>query len=394
MAWGETIVEDRRKEFIDACLKGELSMAELCRLYEISRKNGYKWLNRYKNEGDHSLTDRSREPLNQALKTEPEIVRQVLEVRFRFRTWGPKKVLAWLKANHPDCSWPSTTTIGNLFDKNGLTVPRKYRRRVPGRTVPLSDCEQANDIWCADFKGWFLTGDGNKCEPFTLTDADSRFLLRCLNLNSNDTEHVWAVLDNAFREYGLPIFLRHDNGPPFASCGVGRLSALSIKLIKSGVTPEWIDPGKPQQNGRHERMHQTLKNETSKPPELTLEEQDMKFKEFIDYYNFIRPHEAIDQKTPGSMYTASKRKWNGVLKSPEYGSEYNVRKVRENGSIKLQGSEIFLGTALAGEPVGIVETGNSILKVYYGTIILGSIDQNKEFKTPQGHKRTKLCRES
>lgn len=388
MAWGVTKVEDRRKEFIDACLKGEQSMAELCRLYEISRKNGYKWINRFK-EGDHSLKDRGRAPLKQALETDPEVVRKILEVKFQFNKWGPKKVLGYLKTIFPDVNWPSTTTIGNLFDKNGLVVPRKYRRRVPGKTVPLSHCKQSNDVWCADFKGWFLVGDGSKCEPFTLTDASSRYLLRCLTLNKNDTEHVWAVIDCAFREYGLPLFFRHDNGSPFATCGVGRMSALSIKLIKSGVTPEWIDPGKPQQNGRHERMHQTLKSEVANPPEQTLKKQERRLKEFRNCYNHVRPHEALNQKTPGSIYRPSERRWNGVLKSPEYSSDYIVRKARYCGSIKLHGDEIYLGAVLSREPIGLKEKEDGSFTVYYGPIILGEINHDNEFKMPQGNKRIK-----
>lgn len=394
MAWGETKVEDRRKEFVEACIQGDLAMAELCRLFEISRNNGYKWLDRYKNGGDEALKDRSRAPLKQALEVGPEIINEILDVRIRYRTWGPKKVLGWLKTNRPNQDWPSTTTIGNIFDRNGLTVPRKYRRRVPGKTSPLSHCQQSNDVWCTDFKGWFLTGDAKKCDPFTLTDGASRYLLRCCKLSSNNVNHVWGVLDSAFREYGLPSFMRHDNGPPFGSCGVARLTSLSVKLIKAGVTPEWIDPGKPEQNGRHERMHLTLKNETAAPPATTLELQEMKFAEFVNYFNFIRPHEAIEQKTPGSIYQVSSRKWNGVLKSPEYDSEYDVRKIRYCGSIKWHGDEIYIGSVLAGEPVGLKETEEGMLRVSYGPIILGIIDQNNEFRIPPGKKRNRGCSQS
>lgn len=389
MAWREINVEDQRKKFVSECLEGNFKMAELCRLYDISRPKGYKWLNRYKLGGWEALKDQSRAPLVQACKTDLELINEILGVRFRFPTWGPKKVLAWLENNRPEVEWPSTTTIGNIFDKNGLTVPRKFRRRVPGKTVPLSHCQQSNDVWCTDFKGWFLTGDGQKCEPFTLTDGATRFLIRCLKLHCNKTDNVWGALDSAFREFGLPLFLRSDNGPPFATCGIGRLSPLSINLIKAGVTPEWIDPGKPQQNGRHERMHQTLKKETASPPEHTLEIQDMKFKEFMNYYNFIRPHEAINQKTPGSIYIPSKRVWTGRFKSPEYPSNYIVRQVRINGDIKWKGELPFLGRVLYGEPVGLKEEENGTWKVFYGPIILGNIDNNKQFSTPEGAKRRK-----
>lgn len=389
MAWKEFKVEDQRLNFIEACIEGKLTMAELCRMYEISSKNGYKWLNRFKAEGVEGLKDRSRKPHTQALEIGQEITRDILAVRHCYSSWGPKKVLAYLQSKYPDILWPSTTTIGNVFKKNGLIVPRKFRRRVPARTEPLIHCQFSNDVWCGDFKGRFLTKDGNKCEPFTLTDGSSRFLIRCLRLNSNDVPHVWAVLETAFREYGLPLFFRSDNGPPFATCGAGRLSKLSINLIKVGVTPEWIDPGKPQQNGRHERMHLTLKLETATPPELTLEEQSMKFDEFINYYNNIRPHEAIDQKTPGSIYQPSSRIWNRKLQSPEYPKGMIIRKVRPAGQISLKpfASDLFIGSALVGEPVGLKEVGDSLYEVFYGPIMLGKIDKTKKLILPQGNKR-------
>lgn len=389
MAWRNIKVEDQRQDFIKACLDGKLTMAELCRIYDISRKNGYKWLNRYKAEGLIGLKDRSRAPYNQILKTNDEIIQEILKIRIKYPTWGPKKVLAYLKYNQPDTPWPSTTTIGNLFDRNGLTITRKLRKRVPARTSPLSHCQMPNDVWCADFKGWFLTGDGKKCEPFTLTDGASRFLIRCLKLDSNNVEHVWGVLDAAFREYGLPLYFRSDNGPPFATCGAGRFSKLSVNLIKAGVTPEWIDPGKPQQNGRHERMHQTLKYEAANPPELNLEEQAMKFKEFRHYYNHIRPHEAIDQKTPASMYQPSSRIWNGKFRSPDYSKEFIVRKVRPAGQISMKpyASEIYIGSALAGEYVGLKQIREQNYEVFYGSIILGRIDNTNKLILPCSTKR-------
>jgi putative transposase len=392
MAWGEIKVEDQRKKFVDACLADEDTMTEICRQYDISTRSGYKWLNRYKVEGIEGLKDRSRAPHNQALKTEEEIVEEILQVKFKYVRWGPKKILAYLKNLDPDTYWPSTTTIGNILSKKGLTVPRKLRKRVPGRENSLVECNHSNDLWCADFKGWFLTGDGNRCEPFTLTDGATRFLIRCVSLDLNNVDHVWAVLESAFREYGLPNYFRTDNGSPFATCGAGRLSKLSIKLIKAGVTPEWIDPGQPQQNGRHERMHRTLKYETACPPKFTIEEQMMRFKEFINYYNYIRPHEALNQKTPGSIYVPSTRVWKGKLHEPEYEKGFLVRKVRPAGQISLKpfASDIFIGTALVGEHVGLKRVDDDIYEVYYGSIRLGKIDKTRTLILPEGKKRRKI----
>jgi putative transposase len=389
MAWGEVRVEDERKSFIEACLRKTSSMAELCRQYAISRKNGYKWLNRYLEEGDKGLKDHSRAPLVQAGATEDELVQAILKTRLDWSDWGPKKIKADLEKRHPSISWPSTTTIGNLLTKHGLTVARKLRRRLAARTNPLAHCQQSNDVWCMDFKGWWMTKDDKKCEPFTLTDGASRFLLKCLRLDRNDTDHVWGVLDATFSEFGLPLFLRSDNGPPFATCGAGRLSGLSIKLIKAGVIPEWIDPGKPQQNGRHERMHQTLKQGIATADRSNLEEQEIQLIKFIEYFNFIRPHEALGQKTPGSVYRPSERSWNRRLRSPEYPKDFTIRKVRKGGQISWKNQNPFISHALTNEPVGLKEIENGCFEVYYGPIILGIIDNKLEFTVPKDQSRRK-----
>lgn len=391
MAWGEVKVEDRRKEFVHAYKESSLSFADLCRKFEISRKNGYKWVERFNQEGFEGLKNRSRAPINQNYTTHPTLVDQIIEVRLKYPTWGPKKVLAWLQINYPDISWPGTTTIGNIFDRNGLTIPRKYRRRVPPQTKPLSHCQQSNDVWCMDFKGYFLTHDGQKCDPITLSDAYSRYLIRCVKLDFNRTQNVWGVLDASFREYGLPLYLRSDNGPPFASCAPGRLSKLSINLIKAGITPEWIDPGKPQQNGRHERMHLTLKNETANPPAENLDLQQIRFKEFQEYYNFIRPHEALNQNSPGNVYVPSERKWDGHLRSPEYGDSIQKRKIMKCGCIGWKGENIFISEILYGEYVGIIEQEKSF-EVKYGPIILGHINHENNFRVPEGKKRRSRVR--
>lgn len=391
MAWKEIKVGMQRKYFIEAYLEDKFTMAELCRQFDISRPVGYKWVERYQNEGFEGLADRSRARVNQSEATVPALVREILEVKFQFPKWGPKKVRGYLVVNQPEILWPSTTTIGNIFDKNGLTIPRKYRKRFPAKTDPLSHANKSNEVWSVDFKGWWLTKDGHKCEPFTLTDNYSRFLLRCLKLNVNDGEHVWAIFDAAFREYGLPNFVRNDNGPPFATSGVGRLSALSVKLIKAGVIPEWIEPGNPQQNGRHERMHGTLQQE-GVFPELILEDQQKKLAIYQEYYNFERPHEALGQVTPGSVYRPFLRKWNGRLHSPEYPDDYKIGRIKSCGKMSWKGHEIYVGRVLAGELVGLKETEEGPLEMYFGPIILGTITNEYELNVPrrQGRVRRKI----
>jgi putative transposase len=383
MAWGVTKVEEKRKQFILECNQKLISISDLCHAYSISRATAYKWLERFRKEGEAGLCNRSRARKTQAHQTPKEIIDLILELKLKHSSWGAKKLKPTLETRYPDLDWPSLTTFNEILNKNGLVVPRKLRKRLPVRTTPLAHCIQPNDIWCADFKGWFLTANGEKCEPFTLTDGSTRFLLRCLQLHSNNAEHVWAVLEHAFREYGLPLYLRTDNGPPFATTGAGRLSKLSVKLIKAGVLPDWIAPGQPQQNGRHERMHGTLQSEAANPPQINLEKQKTKLEEFQTYYNFVRPHEALGQKTPGSVYCPSERKWRGKLVYPEYEAGTKVGWIRSCGKLSFCGEEIYIARTLAGEPVGLEETGDGLFEVYYGPILLGTIDQLKQFHIPR-----------
>jgi putative transposase len=228
-------------------------------------------------------------------------------------------------------------------------------------------------VWCIDFKGWFLTGDGTHCEPLTLSDAHSRYLLRCQAMARLDTDHVWPVLDAAFREFGLPRRLRSDNGSPFASRGAGGLSKLSVKVIKAGVVPERIAPGKPQQNGRLERLHLTLLQDTATPPARSLREQLERLGRFQRLYNEERPHQALDNDTPAEHYAVSPRRFDGVLRAPDYGPDHVVRQVRHNGEIRWQGDTIYISEALIGEPVGLIENEDGSWTASYGPIALGVI---------------------
>ena len=373
MGWMKTCAVDERMRFVVAAREHEESFAAVCRRFGVSRRVGYKWLARFEEEGVAGLFDRSRAPLHLPQSISEGIAERCLEVRRAHPTWGPIKVLAFLERKSPRTAWPAASTIGELFDREGLTVKRKLRRRSPPSSAPFAGCVAANDTWCIDFKGWFLTGDGERCEPLTITDAYSRYLLRCQALARTDTDHVWPVLDAAFREFGLPHYMRSDNGSPFASRGAGGLSRLSVKLIKAGVTPERIAPGKPQQNGRHERMHLTLLQEVANPPARNMREQLERLRSFQRLYNEERPHQALDHATPADRYQASPRRFEGILHKPEYGDGHDVRSVRYNGDIKWQGNTIYINEALVGEPVGLTENETG-WTVSYGPVVLGTIE--------------------
>jgi transposase InsO family protein len=365
---------DERVKFIASCREGSESVSELCRRFGISRKTGNKWLVRYRCEGAVGLQDRVRAPRSNPAWLEAGVSAAVLEVRHRHPSWGPRKVKAWLEEHCLSRDWPAASTIGSLFDRAGLTRPRRRRRRFAVHGAPLAHCRGPNDLWCVDFKGWFLTGDGTHVEPLTLSDAWSRYLLCCEPVGSVSEAAVWPLLERAFCDHGLPRALRSDNGPPFASAAAGGLSRLAIKLIKAGVLPERIEPGKPQQNGRLERLHLTLKQDTASPPARSLAEQLERFERFQEIYNHERPHEALDQKPPCKAWRPSPRQYEGILREPDYPAEAEVRRVRHNGTIKWQGEHLFVSEVLKGEPVGIYALDEDVHLVRYAHVVLGTIN--------------------
>jgi transposase InsO family protein len=373
MGWMETCAVDERMRFVMAVEERDEAFAMVCRRFGVSRKTGYKWLARYREAGVEGLRDRSRAPLHHPQGIAEPIAERCLAMRRAHPTWGPVKVRGTLERRFPRTAWPAVSTIGALFDREGLTVKRRLRRRSPPSSAPFAHCGAANDVWCIDFKGWFVTGDGGRCEPLTLCDAHSRYLLRCQSMARLDTEHVWPVLEAAFREFGLPLRLRSDNGSPFASCGAGGLSRLSVKVIKAGVVPERIAPGKPQQNGRLERLHLTLLQDTASPPARSLREQLARLRSFQHLYNEERPHQALDNDTPAARYTASPRRFDGILREPRYSADHEVRYVRHNGEIRWRGQTIYISQALVGEPVGLIEDDDGDWNVSYGPITLGVI---------------------
>ncbi len=380
MPWRiKTMKEERLKFVLEVLESHHKTFMDICYEYNISTKTGYKWYKRYLEKGEKGLEEVARTPKTSPTKISPEVTECIISIKHEFGKWGAKKIRAEIQENFPHLSVPSEGSIFNILKQNDLIKSRVYRRHV-AMTAPLKECMAPNDVWMYDFKGWFNTADGAKCEPLTITDGFSRFLLECKHMTRKRSSDVWDVLETLFFEYGLPLKMRSDNGPPFASLSVGRLSPLAIKLIKAGVIPEWIEPDCPQQNGRHERFHLTLKNETAQPPALTLNLQQKKFDQFKNYYNNRRYHEALNQKPPATVYKTSSRTWRGKLKSPEYSNDYEPRKVGASGSITWKGKAFFITESLRGEYVGLKEVEVGMMDIYYGPIILGRIDLGKCFK--------------
>jgi putative transposase len=383
MPWKETCQMDERMQFIARVLAGEDEMTVLCREYGVSRKTGYKWLGRYISDGAAGLAERSHAPLQHGQAHQVAVVQAVLGLRQRWPHWGPKKLRVKLVEHHPELPVPAASTIGEWLRREGVVGRSRQRRRCPAYTQPFAAVSAANDVWCTDFKGWFRTGDGRRCDPFTLTDAHSRYLLRCQAVARPDEENVRPIFEAAFKEHGLPLAIRSDNGPPFASPGVGGLSRLAVWWIKLGIRPERIVAGKPQQNGRHERVHRTLKQETATPPAASLPAQQQQFNAFRTVYNNERPHEALGQQTPASLYEPSPRPYPDRLEEPHYGDDVAERRVRSNGQIKWAGELVFVGEALVGEPVGILETEDGDWLVRYADVELGYIHPQRRRLSPR-----------
>jgi len=395
MPWEETCVMDERMAFIVDWQREEMTFAALCRYYGVSRKTGYKWIERYEVEGVGGLQDRSRAPHAHPNAVGEAEEAAIVAARVKHPSWGPKKVKAWLSSRHPSTTWPAQSTIGTVLEQHGLVKHRRRRRHVPCDPTPLSACPAANDVWGIDFKGWFRTADGQRCDPLSLSDLASRYVLRLQAVERPDGEHVWPIVDAAFREFGLPRVMRSDNGPPFASTAAGGLSHLSVRVIKAGVLPERIAPGKPQQNGRHERLHLTLKQETASPPAATLRQQQRRFDAFRRLFNEERPHEALGQTPPAQHYNPpATRSYSGRLREPEYAADHLVRRVRHNGEIKWCNELIFISEALVGEPVGLCEIADDgSWQVRYGPIELGIIDATGKFAARKAGTRPRLARQ-
>lgn len=378
MPWKDTCPVDERVKFVSEALRDERTFSEICRAFGVSRRTGYKWLARYERGGPAALEDWSRAPKANPNAVSPAVVEVLLEARREHPKWGPRKLVAWLSARSTELRLPAPSTVGDILKRYGLVAPRRRRTKTPPDTRPFDQCVAANDLWCADFKGHFpLANSRQRCHPLTITDAHSRFLLRCEALARPTLAHSRLVFVSAFREYGIPAAIRTDNGTPFASVGAGGLSALSIWWVKLGILPQRITPGSPQENGRHERMHRTLKAEAVSPPKGSLRAQQRAFDEFRRVFNEERPHEALGNGTPAESYAPSSRACRRNLlepDSPDYPPDYEVRRPDHVGVVRWKGHKLYVASALAGENVGFNEVNNGLWEVYFGPVELGVVD--------------------
>lgn len=376
MPWREMNAVDQRTQFISMYLSHEWSLAALCRHFDISRPTGYKWISRYLELGRGGLVDQSRRPYHHPQAIGEDMERLIVQSRIDHPSWGPRKLLAWLQRTLPDQSWPAPSTIGEVIKRHGLSAPRRRCRKSPPYEQPFLSCDAPNRVWSADFKGWFRTGDGVRCDPLTISDNHSRYLLRCQALRHGDHDSVQPVFEAAFREFGLPEAIRTDNGVPFATTTVGGLSRLSVWWIKLGINAERIEPGKPQQNGRHERMHRTLKRETASPPQATWRKQQAAFDAFRDEYNHDRPHEALDNATPANHYQPSPRPYPLTVPEPVYSDNMVVRWVKAQGDISWLNTHVYLSETLAHELVGLRQIDDDHWDIYFGPIKLAILDSH------------------
>ena len=364
-----------RMSFVRDCESGLYRISELAEHYEISRKTAYKWLGRYAEEGEAGLVERSRSALEVANRTPREVEDAIVELRRKHRTWGAKKLLSVLERQEGAEGLPSRSTVAEILKRSGLVTARIRRRREghPGRPELVPGAP--NEVWGADFKGQFRTRDGRYCFPFTVSDLYSRYLICCDGYLTTGSEGVKESLERVFREFGLPSAIRTDNGSPFASTGIARLTRLGVWLLKLGIRRELIQPGRPGQNGRHERMHRTLKLEATQPPGANLKRQQERFDAFRAEFNAERPHEALGMNTPSTVYYCSPRPFPETLPEPEYPGHFEVRRVSRNGGVKWKREWLNVGHSLVEEHLGFEPISDGIWDVHFAKLRIGRFDE-------------------
>jgi len=377
MPWKTVSSMDQKIQLIADWQTKQLNITDLSQKYGVSRPTIYKWINRYEKLGIDGLKEQNRTPIHSPNQTEDDIVDLIVKEKLKNRKRGPKKIYHQLKEQYPHLELPSITTISEWLKKYGLVKKRKKRLRVPPYTEPFQECQTSNTAWSADYKGQFYTKDGHVCYPLTISDNYSRYLLKCDGLPGPRYHETKAVFETVFEEYGLPDAIRTDNGIPFASKSAGGLSRLSIWWIQLGIIPERIDKGCPQQNGRHERMHRTLKDEALDPIALNMKEQQKRFDWFRYDYNNHRPHEALGQQQPIKYYRKSKRRYAKKLQSPYYDLNYSVRSIRHSGEIKFKNNMYYLTQLLTGQYVGLTQVTEDTWDIYYSFYRIATLDLRK-----------------
>jgi putative transposase len=375
MPWKKTDPMEERLQFLAAHQSGLYSMTELCARFGIERNTGYKWVRRFTAEGLLGLQEKSRAPKHCPHRISAEVEAALLEAKCAHPSWGPRKVLPWLSRRRPDLLLPAASTAGELFRRAGLVQSKRRRRiqRHPG-SAPLRP-QAPNQVWTADFKGQFKTGDGVYCYPLTVADAYSRFLLSCSARLSTKQVEARPVLEGLFRTYGLPAAIRTDNGAPFATPAFCGLSKLSVWWIKLGICHQRIEPGRPEQNGAHERMHRTLKAEATRPPERDQATQQERFDRFCAEYNQERPHEALGQQPPAMRYQRSNREMPEEITGPEYPGHFEVRRVSRAGTFRFRSRQLFLSDTLLEEWIGLEESEDGVWSIYFYDVLLARLDE-------------------
>jgi len=372
MPWTESTKMDEKLRFVSRFLDGE-TISALCREFGISRVTGHKIIDRYKESGMQAFTDRSRKPFRQANRLPFQIEKLIVQVKKEFPTWGAPKIRERIHTHYPDIALPAKSTVHAVLDRNGL-VTKKRRRRTRLGGTPLSDAQLPNMLWCTDYKGEFMLGNKNYCYPLTITDYSSRFLICCEGLESTREADAFNVFERIFKEYGLPKSIRSDNGVPFASPNaLYGLSSLSVWWLRLGIGIERIKPGNPQQNGRHERMHLTLKKATTKPPGMNMLQQQDKFEDFIREYNYERPHQALDMKRPADIYQPSSRIYEG-LPDLSYPFHDKTVTITNCGRICIEGKKIHFSTVFAGQDVGLRQVEDDVWLVSFMEYDMGYFD--------------------
>lgn len=376
MAWKETTKMEQKVEFINEWRSGNYSLSELCRQFDISRPTAYKYIERFQTEGIEGLAEKSRIHLSHPAKIPSAIEDRIVFLRKEHPRWGGKKIWKYIHKDFREEEIPSITTVNRVISRNGLVIPKQRRRRVKP-VNPIFDPQQCNEVWSADFKGKFKLGNKRYCHPLTIADSCSRFVFSAKGLYGEKFKPTMLEFRRVFREFGLPLQIHTDNGRPFGAVqAVKRLTRLAVWFIELGIEPVYSDPASPQQNGRHERMHQDLKGDATRPPGYNLRSQQRKLNKFVHEYNYERPHEALDLETPGSVHEYSPRPFKEKIEEWVYPADCEVRRVTKNGALRWKSTQwVLVSTSLIDKHVGLEELGDGIWRIYFRQKLLGYFDE-------------------